>query len=117
VAQEVCASLILKTPRLNGWARIGIVLSVVWAICGSIWVLHSISDTDEIYGLYNICLTEPKSDPGVCKQELEKLQAAVGWEARWALVWFVFAPIPVFWLIAYGLVALVRWMRRGFSPS
>ena len=26
--------------RLHGWARIGIVLSVVWAIMGSIWALN-----------------------------------------------------------------------------
>jgi hypothetical protein len=26
-------------------------------------------------------------------------------------------PIPIAWLIAYGLVGLMRWIRRGFIPS
>jgi len=26
--------------RLHGWARIGIVLSIVWAIMGGIWALN-----------------------------------------------------------------------------
>ncbi len=26
-------------------------------------------------------------------------------------------PIPIGWLLAYGIIACVRWVRRGFSPS
>jgi hypothetical protein len=81
------------------------------------WVLRTISDPEDVSALYNMCLTQPHSDPSICKQDRENLQAALGAEARWAIVWFVLAPIPIFWLIAFALVALLRWIRRGFSPS
>jgi hypothetical protein len=39
-------------------------------------------------------------------------------EANRVSEWIVaLLPIPVFWLLAYLLVGLVRWIRAGFKPS
>jgi hypothetical protein len=34
-----------------------------------------------------------------------------------AAVIVAFAPIPFAWLLAWGLVALVRWVRAEFVPA
>jgi hypothetical protein len=38
-------------------------------------------------------------------------------ESRWNVAIVALAPIPIAWLLVWGLVALVRWIRRGFQPS
>jgi hypothetical protein len=98
--------------RLNGWQRIGIVLTVLWAIGGTIWEVSSIIESDTSYDSYDACVLKPNADRRACDQEFETQQFK---EVRRGLV-FVLAPIPIAWLIAYGLIALARWIRRGFDP-
>jgi hypothetical protein len=97
--------------HLNGWQRIGIVLSVVWAI-GIWWSLY----VAPIVKSYSRC---------------ENLPALKGFETCWHMVdvqrasqlsymGLVIAvaallPIPIAWLIVYGLIGLVRWIRVGFK--
>lgn len=102
--------------RLNGWQRIGIVLSVVWLIVGSYWSQHLLFNP--IYSAHTNCLNHPAiKDAAVCYQMFEE-QLANAVEQRLAMVALVgLAPIPIAWLLVWGLVALVRWIRRGFKPS
>jgi hypothetical protein len=39
------------------------------------------------------------------------LAAANHW--YWTLA-YTLIPIPIFWLVGYGLLALARWIRAGF---
>jgi hypothetical protein len=103
----------MRRVRLNGWQRIGILLSVVWAIGGTIWVVISESESDTSYAIYDSCVSKPNADPRACDQAFATEQAR---EVRRGLV-FVFAPIPIAWLVAYALVALVRWIRVRFKPT
>jgi hypothetical protein len=121
--------------RLNGWQRIGIVLSVVWAVGAFIYARDAAENRAEEFArsAYQICFDNARrvlgdeSDPSAqshydaalngCYAELQRTRAvwlAGSWgdAAITALV-----PIPVAWLLAWGLVALVRWIRRGFQPS
>ena len=101
--------------RLHGWARIGIVLSMVWAIMGSIWTLNLLFET--VYQNYATCQTLISASPSDC-QQLFQTQLAEARERRITAVTIVgLGPIPVAWMLVYGLVALVRWIRRGFQPS
>lgn len=52
--------------RLHGWARIGIVLSMVWAIMGSIWALNLLFET--VYQNYATCQTLISASPSDCQQ-------------------------------------------------
>jgi hypothetical protein len=100
--------------RLNGWQRIGVVLSVVWAmVAGTFAWKHAHDQAD---AAFRSCID------GV--QTAAQLQAcrAVHFQAiamprgiSAAIVAFV--PILVAWVLIFGIVGLVRWIRRGFQSA
>jgi hypothetical protein len=105
--------------RLNGWQRMGIVASVVWAIGGGLWGNDiAIRDGTALAKLkYSICLDQPNYNGAVCSQTFDK-EYAKGVEGHWyAAALSAFVPIPIAWLIVYGLVALVRWIGAGFRSA
>jgi hypothetical protein len=98
--------------RLN-WQRVGIVASVLWAIMGVFLaeqILHSLT-----YGRLDTC-THTITDLSTCVQNFNKdLANAEFW--RWGMYALVaLGPIPIAWLVVYGLIVIVRWIRRGFQP-
>jgi hypothetical protein len=109
--------------RLNGWQRIGIVLSVVWAVVGPIYIEqeHEAYARDEARFSYRLCRDAQSSsaDPSECSKDYDRTyEAFLGWKpswGNWALLAFV--PIVGGWLLMWGIVALVRWIRRGFRLS
>jgi hypothetical protein len=100
--------------RLNGCLRVGYVASVIWAIVGVFLAEHILYSLT--YGSFDTC-THTLTDLSTCGQNLNKdLATAEVW--RWGMIALVaLAPIPVGWLIVYGFVALVRWIRREFQKS
>jgi hypothetical protein len=109
--------------RLNGWQRLGIVLSVVWAIVGGLYTRHAdVKSASDMYILtYRSCMDAGEGQPGFdgsdCTKRAERMWD-IWLKGGWLNAAFVaLAPIPFFWLIAYAIVGLVRWIRRGFSPS
>jgi hypothetical protein len=94
--------------RLNG-ARVGIIVSVAWAIVGVFlaeYILYSLT-----YGSFDTCRHSTTSLP-ICAQNLDRdLANAEVW--RWGIyVLLALIPIPIAWLVVYGLVGIVRWIRR-----
>jgi hypothetical protein len=101
--------------RLHGWARIGIVLSIVWAIMGSLWGLNMLFGP--VYQNYATCENLISASPSDC-QQLFQTQLAEAQERRLMAVAIVgLGPLPLAWMLVYGLIALVRWIRRGFQSS
>jgi hypothetical protein len=106
--------------RLNGWQRIGIVASVVWAIGAPIYKDNEAQmAADERFSRsYNSCRDVPSNDPEQCFQRASRAYDSVPryhfMSANGAFV--ALAPIPLGWLLAYALVYLVRWIRAGFKP-
>jgi hypothetical protein len=94
--------------RLNGWQRIGVVASVIWAIVGPIYVMTG----DENYAREQASLSmracnEAEQD---CLKQFDATYTAFrkitpGW-GSWAILAYV--PIVAAWLMALGLVALLR---------
>jgi hypothetical protein len=104
--------------RLNGWQRIGIVLSVVWVIGGGLWgnaiAIRDGGATAETE--FGLCLDKPNHNYDACSQTFAK-DYAKGVAGHWYAAAFIgLVPIPIAWLLVYGLIALVRWIRRGFQP-
>jgi hypothetical protein len=114
--------------HLNGWQRIGIVASVCWFIVGGFWINGLVIDElgASVLATYRHCLDSRSVQPdgsvpadtdwGPCSRKFE-----ADWPAAVADHWFYAAaytliPIPFVWLIIYGLVALVRWIKAGFAP-
>jgi hypothetical protein len=102
--------------RLNGWQRIGIVVSVLWVIGGGIWGNEvGISEGDWAVRAYKRCLETKSNDWPQCDRKFEK-EYPEAIKYHWAnAAIFAFAPIPIGWLAVWGCVALVRWVRRGFT--
>jgi hypothetical protein len=96
----------MRRLHLNGWQRIGIVLSVVWAIVGGLW------GRKLMFQEWATCL-ETYHDLDWCDTNYQ-------WalDAEWPMAAIVgLVPIPIAWLLAYALIGLVHWIRRGFTAS
>jgi|SRR5215468_873695 len=105
--------------RLNGWQRIGIVASVVWAIGAPIYLDYAAQqEALAAFGrYYEACRDVPSNDPEQCFQRASRAYDNVTryprqWPALTALV-----PIGLGWLLAYALVYLVRWIGAGFAKQ
>ena len=108
--------------RLNGWQRLGIVASVIWAIAGPFYIVDRAekSALEHFSSTYSICIDAhpTDADPKRCTDEAKAAyeawfdpmaKAGYGyWAAR------AFVPLVVAWLLAYALVYLVRWIALGF---
>ena len=96
--------------RLNGWQRIGIVLSVVWIIVGSYLAYGTI---EAQLGLQEICADYPEANLGFCSTSSVQRRGSP------TILWIeagisILAPILIAWLMAYALIYLARWIRAGF---
>jgi hypothetical protein len=65
--------------RLNGWQRIGIVASVVWAIGFPIYLDQAAQqEASRAFMIsYNLCRDNPSNDPNRCFEEASKRQDIV----------------------------------------
>jgi hypothetical protein len=112
--------------HLNGWQRIGIILTIIWAIIGFSWANQIAIDTlgAGVRAAHTRCLDELSAQPdgreptdadwGRCNRAFARdWTPAVAYHWRYAAA-FALVPIPFAWLIGYGLVALRRWIKaRG----
>jgi hypothetical protein len=107
--------------RLNGWQRIGLVASVIWAIGAPIYLDNAADrNADEtFYLVYDSCRDVPSNDPNQCFQRASRAHDNVPRytfnSANGALTALV--PIGLGWLVAYALVYLVRWIGAGFAKQ
>jgi hypothetical protein len=96
--------------HLNGWQRIGIVLSVVWAI-GTWWSLY----VAPIVKSYSRC--ERLNDFENCWHLVDVQRASQLSYMGLVIAVAALLPIPIAWLIVYGLIGLVRWIRVVFKRA
>lgn len=111
--------------RLNGWQRLGIVVSICWIVGGGLWINGKVIDemAHPVVSEYQSCLNthSAQSDDSTpadtdCSAKFDAdFGPAVSnhWSYSIALT---FIPIPVAWLTVYGLIGLVKWIRAGFKP-
>jgi hypothetical protein len=107
--------------RLNGWQRIGIVMSVAWAIGGPIYLEHEArKDAQEVFSrTYSSCRDVLSNDPNDCfrrASEQADLVPRYTADQRANQVAAALGPVALGWLLVYALVYLMRWIRAGFTP-
>ena len=102
----------MRKFRLNRWQRIGIVLSGLWAIVGTIWAQRVLFPID----LYSKCIDAGVTDAAFCRRiydahvaNAEKYQLGV------TLIYAV-VPVAIAWLLVYVVLWAVRWIR-GDRPQ
>jgi hypothetical protein len=111
--------------RLNGWVRIGIILSIVWMVGGTGYYEAQNNREDQEYAqaVYNgrsTCIGEnaQRQYRGEPKMSCDVYNVDEAFKRRPPL-WFA-AIIPTFWLVvAWVLIGVtyvaVRWIRKGFA--
>ena len=107
--------------HLNGWVRIGLIVSVAWILAGGVWGYNIVINDahDVMITTSRICNYRPDGmPPRYSPEECTERALAAQREAvhsHWAAAAIVaFVPILFGWLSAWGLVALLRWVRAGF---
>jgi hypothetical protein len=105
----------MRRLRLNDWQRIGIALSILWAIGGWLYVeaaaRKAAYERETVYS--DICTLnkERRSEWDVkpCLDQANRLyEATYSAASAWALP-VALVPIPIVWLLVY----IVVWTRRG----
>jgi hypothetical protein len=120
--------------HLGGWTRIGIVLSVVWFFgFAGYWWNFSQGEAHKQFELDGgMCLSSldranerPNADTAAnwgryqdcTKRAIATWQTAVVStnEAIPALLIVSLISVGLWWLVIWGLAALIRWVHRGFA--
>ncbi len=103
--------------RLNGWQRIGVVVSIAWALGGGYWGNEiGIHQGDYVVNAYSTCLETSGGDDAPCEKTFYRdYPTAVQHHWEYAAIAGL-APIAPVWLLVYGVIGLCRWIVRGFRP-
>ena len=106
--------------RLNGWQRLGVVLSIVWALGAGINTRNADVQTADDFAsfAYKVC-SEGKAiahdaDLSSCDQEREKNLETWMTGSAGNVAIAAFAPIPFGWLGAFILLYISRAQIAGF---
>jgi hypothetical protein len=103
--------------RVNGWQRTGIVLSVLWVSCASMWFMQQIpAHQPGIASIYLQCITEPNSHRSVCNARANSFRKEARLDVRTKWPWVALAPVVVVWIFAYIIVWLARWIVAPVAP-
>jgi len=108
--------------RLNGWQRIGVVLSVVWIVAGGFWTRRILFD-EYGYGVANrkyVSCLQGSREPGAvaCERQysadLQRVYDESGGAINSLNLGLTLVPLVAAWLLVYALVGIGRWIRAGF---
>ena len=103
--------------HLNRW-MIGLVASVCWLIGATTWMNVSMTDQLQKQGVseYHHCQEKTPDDRSGCSTQFAKDFRVATTQFHWRAALYALIPIPIIWLIIYGLVSLVRWIKAEFAP-
>jgi len=91
------------------------VLSVLWVVVGGFWGLKLVMDP--IWEDYFACSADIATTHENCSAYLSQRLADAD-TYKWKVAALTgLAPIPIAWLLVYGLIGLVRWIRQGFKAT
>jgi hypothetical protein len=107
---------------MRGWARLGIVLSVVWAVVVFFYVRNSdLERAGKVSNLtYSTCSDAKAAaksyDFEECSKEASRTYLSMDPGPSNAFVGALL-PLPFMWLAVWLVVAVVRWVVRGFRAA
>jgi len=93
--------------RLNGWQRIGVILSALWIVFILSFAVYELR-----FGSRYLLFIGPVTFESftIYQDKMEWSRILLGRVVATALL-----PIPFFWLVAYGFVYALRWVSKGFK--
>ena len=111
--------------RLNGWQRIGVIISLAWVFGFGGWGFYSDGVRNDywraqIHGQYLRCVTAAESNQSrrdqCMDQQRRDLMSHIR-EPDWGFVaLLLLGPVFAGWFTVYFGLFLFRWVRRGFLP-
>jgi beta-lactamase regulating signal transducer with metallopeptidase domain len=104
-------------PRLGGWTRVGIIASVLWVLGdGGAMFYYQSADARYAYRQsLSKCAAYTNDSDAVCKARADEKRQRI-LSGRYSVIAFaVFTHLLFFWLIAWVIRAIYRWVRRGFG--
>ena len=105
--------------RVNGWQRVGVVLSVLWAIGAAIYIRSAqVQNANSLFQMkFSACLNEKSATIEACSNKVS-LQNAMNVTTYWPdVAFFAFSPVIAGWLVAYIALKTFRWVNVGFSKK
>jgi uncharacterized membrane protein len=99
-------------PNLNGWVRIGIVLSVVWIIAVIVYFMKERSDTASM--ILGWCMEKKSFD--MCWTETENVRV-LGREFWINAGSAALVTTGLAWVVIGIIVWLFKWVAAGFSKA
>lgn len=110
--------------RLNGWQRIGVIISVMWAmfILGTasyqyfkVWQYERMeANCEELFD--NKSADKSIPEPSLKAECLLTREKVAKPEVFYVLVATIL-PIISLWLLAYGVVRVTKWIINGFKSQ
>jgi hypothetical protein len=109
------------TGNLGDWTRLGIIVSVFWAI-GSAYYLTGVNRQAYWQSASKDCLALQKAPPPGFNLWACGADNRAQWQGARRRAWDGVAlrslgPIPLAWLFAYACVRLARRIRAGFRHA
>ena len=110
-----CYYAAMRGFRLNGWQRIGVVGSILWAMAGGLWGNHLAIQKGGAIPIahYKACVSQPDYDDDECSAAFDE-EYTVGVRGHLAFAAMVaLIPIVVSWPLVYIVVYLGErdWQR------
>jgi len=107
---------------LNGWKRMGILVSVVWILVAGVAIYKAQIELSSrrIVAAHVACDSHLKGDASFdagfaeCNKLADDSLALALTNARLDGAVVAFVPVPLGWGFAYLVLFLVRWVKRGF---
>ena len=113
-----------QRKRLNGWQRIGVVLSVIWLIGGGMLTYQIVLGAGGTCTVDHTTLSEAdqlalnaRDYQKMITAGLLTVRRACDEEIYFRSLVYTVIPLVVAWLLVYGLVWLVRWVAAGFKQD
>ena len=105
--------------KLNGWRRIGVVVSVIWAIGAAIFERkRQVFPVDERFVIQIQQCLNPINDE--CFNLAEKQRSellALDFSSVSNILFASLGPIVVAWLTAYLAIKVFFWVKAGFQTN
>ena len=103
---------------MGRWQQIGIVLSILWASVAWFYARHVDLDlhSDVLNAEYRRCVALSSEKEQTACIERARHDFVASFQKDWLYISAIaLAPIPIGWIIGYGLFTLIRWRRRAID--
>ena len=101
--------------KLNRWQRIGVVISILWALGAAYYERSSEMEVGQhfIDLHYQACIEIEKSTIEACSVEMNK-NFDIWMKPNWGNIGFIaFVPIMLGWVLVFIIIRVYRWIKAG----